>query len=184
MDIQSKIHIRNATVDDVPFVAGCVLAAVGLYAFRMPSSEQQTAEKVCSRPDTLYSYKNARIVEIEGVSIGCIVSYDGASYEEARRITYSIFDQEGHSMPHTDVETFPGEWYLDTMAIVPAYRGYGIGKLLMQDAIRIAKEKGHNKVSLIVDSGNPRLQAYYASLGFVAERELQAFDHTYTRMVL
>ena len=182
--MRPDILIRNASTEDIPFVAGCVLAAVGLYDFKTASVETKTAEIVCSQENTLYSFRNARIATIEGTPIGCLVSYPGTIYESARKITFSFFERDGHHMPPTDTECFPDEYYLDSMAIVPAFRGYGIGKLLMQDGIRIAGEKGFKKVSLIVETDHPKLAAYYATLGFKAEREIDAFGDRYTRMIL
>ena len=59
--MQPDILIRNACEEDIPFVAGCVLAAVGLYDFKTASLETTIAEQVCGTDGTLYSYKNARI---------------------------------------------------------------------------------------------------------------------------
>lgn len=183
-DHSPNIIIRNATADDVPFVAGCVLASVDLYDFRSPSVETETAERVCSMDDTLYSFRNARLACVDGTPVGCLVSYDGAAYAAAREKTFRIFDEEGHPMTGTDMETGPGEWYFDSMSILPSFRGYGIGKVLMLDSIGIAKDSGASRIALIVEKSKPKLQEYYASLGFVPEREIQAFGDSYIRMTL
>lgn len=183
-DFSRNIIIRNATADDVPFVTGCVLASVDLYDFRSPSVETETAEKVCAMDGTLYSFRNARIACVAGIPVGCLVSYDGATYPQARAKTFRIFAEDGHAMTDTEMETGPGEWYLDSMSILPSFRGYGIGRILMLDAIKRAKGSGFTKASLIVEESKPKLQEYYASLGFVREREIHAFGDSYTRMVL
>ena len=182
--MQPDILIRNAGEEDIPFVAGCVLAAVGLYDFKTSSVETSTAEQVCGTDGTLYSFRNARIATVAGTPIGCLVSYPGTIYESARKFTFSFFEKDGHKVHHTDTECFPDEYYLDSMAILPAFRGYGIGHILMQDGIRIAREKGFKKVSLIVESDRDNLAEYYASLGFAPEREIDAFGDRYTRMIL
>ena len=178
------IQIRDACAEDVPFVAGCVLAAVGLYDFETASVETKTAEAVCSMEDSLYSFRNARIATIDGTPVGGLVSYPGTIYESAREITFSFFEKDGHAMPPTETEAYPDEYYLDSLAIVPAFRGCGIGKLLLQDGICIAGEKGFRKVSLIVETDHPKLADYYATLGFRPEREIEAFGERYTRMIL
>ena len=182
--MQPDILIRNASEEDIPFVAGCVLAAVGLYDFKTSSVETSTAEQVCGTDETLYSFRNARIATVDGTPIGCLVSYPGTIYESARKFTFSFFEKDGHKVAPTDTECFPDEYYLDSMAILPAFRGYGIGHILMQDGIRIAREKGFKKVSLIVESDRDNLAKYYASLGFAPEREIDAFGDRYTRMIL
>lgn len=174
--------IRQAERTEAAFVAKCVLAAVNLYDFKNDSIEKDTAEYVCGRDDTLYSWRNTRIATIGGEPVGCMVSYPGETYAAAREITFGIFKDAGREMTGTEFETGPGEWYLDSMAIVPKYRGYGIGHILMLDAIDTARKHGYQKVTLIVECNKPRLRDYYAGIGFEPERELNAFGDRYLKM--
>ena len=68
--IMKKIDIRNATRADIPFVAESVLAAIDLYDFTGEYAELESTVKVCSEDDSLYSYKNARIAEVDGTAAG------------------------------------------------------------------------------------------------------------------
>lgn len=174
--------IRQAESTDAPFVAKCVLAAVNLYDFKTDSIEKDVAEYVCGRDDTLYSWRNARIATIAGEAVGCMVSYPGDIYAAAREITFGIFKDAGREMTNTEIETGPGEWYLDSMAVVPKYCGYGIGQILMMDSIDIARRHGYQMVTLIVECNKPRLRDYYAGLGFEPEREIDAFGDRYLKM--
>lgn len=177
--------IRDATPQDINFVAECVLAALSMYNFKDDIPELEIARKVCARQDTIYSYKNARIGVIDGTPIGCMVSYPGTIYESARKITFGIIEGEsGTQMPQTETEAYPDEYYLDSLAILPAFRGERIGRILMQDAIDIGKRLGFKKMSLIVESAYGRLADYYATLGFKPEREIDAYGEKYIRMVL
>ncbi|MDO5442450.1 MAG: GNAT family N-acetyltransferase [Bacteroidia bacterium] len=179
------VFIRPASIEDVPFVAKCVLASVDLYDFSDDSSiEKGLAEKVCGLEDTLYSYRHARIAEVDGSVAGCIVSYDGAIYAEARKRTFRIFAEAGRAMDDTENETEAGEYYLDSMAILPAYRGGGIGHALMKDAVAEARENGFSRFSLIVECSKPTLQEYYSQLGFKPIKELFAFGDRYLKMIL
>lgn len=179
-----NVKLRKALPEDIPFVACCVLAAVDLYDFKEPSVEKDIAETVCSREDTLYSYRHAVIAEVDGVPAGCLLSYDGAIYENARKITFKFFKDAGREMTDTDIETEAGEYYLDSMAIAPVFRGCGIGHMLMEDAIAESRRRGFRKVSLIVECTKPHLRDYYAELGFKPEREMNAFGDRYLKMVL
>ena len=179
-----RVSVRQATREDIPFVAQCVLASVDLYDFMEDSIEKDIALKVCSLDDTLYSWRNARIATVEGIAVGCLISYDGGIYPEGRKRTFKYFADAGRPMDNSEAETGPGEYYLDAMAIRPAFRGYGIGHVLMHDALDIAKARGIKKISLIVECSKPELRAYYAQLGFIPERELDAFGKRYLRMVL
>ena len=177
-----SIIIRPATIDDVSFVAQCVLASVGLCDFREDSVEKGIAEHACRRDDTMYSWRNARIAAIEGTPVGCIVSYPGEYYLDARERTFKIFRDAGRPMDDTEMETGPGEWYLDSMAIVPAFRGYGIGRLLIYDAIDSAIKNGYQQVALLAECDKPHLCDYYTEMGFMPEREMNAFGERYLKM--
>lgn len=112
-----NIIIRPATIDDVSFVAQCVLASVGLYDFREDSVEKDIAEDACRRDDTLYSWRNARIAAIENTPVGCMVSYSGEYYSDARERTFNLFRDVGRSMDDTEMETGPGD--LKMRKIIP-----------------------------------------------------------------
>lgn len=184
MNDKPEVLIRDAVADDVKFVSDCVLASVDLYDFVNESLEKYIALEVCGMDDTLYSYRNARIATMEGKPVGCLVSYDGSIYEEARKKTFQIFKDAGREMTDTGMETQSGEYYLDSMAILPEYRGYGIGHVLMMDGIEKAKRLGHNKIGLIVEKSKPDLQAYYSLLGFKPVSEMNAFGDVYVKMIL
>ena len=62
-------------------------------------------------------------------------------------------------------ETGPGEWYLDSLAVYPQYRGQGIAHLLLQAMVERAQEAGL-PAGLLVDKGNPKAERLYHSIGF------------------
>lgn len=185
MEEEFKVTIRDARKEDVPLVAGCVLASVNLYDFVNDCSvEKDIALEVCGMDDTLYSYRHARIAEVNGRPAGCLVSYDGSIYAAAREKTFGLFKAAGHEMKDSAVETGPGEYYLDSMAIVPEFRGRGIGHELMKDGLALAVSCGLSRTALIVEKTKPDLQAYYSLLGFMPAGEMHAFDDEYIKMVL
>lgn len=183
-----KLRIRDAGAEDVPLVARCTAAAVGRYDFAgRPSEEQKRIlahlEEICARKDTLYSYRNARMAVVGGVPVGCLISYKGDDYARMRAATFASSGTPA-GMADSDMETGPGEYYLDAMAVLPACRGCGIGKELMRDGIRKAALAGCGTVTLLVDKTHPRLKAYYATLGFRDGEEVRFFGDTYIRMIL
>ncbi len=179
-----QLLIRQATREDVPFVAQCMLASVDLYDFKHESVENEIALKVCSLDDTLYSWRNARIAEVGEVPAGCLISYDGGTYLENRERTFRYFREAGRSMDDSEEETGPGEFYLDSMAVRPEFRGYGIGHCLIKDAISAGRNLGFSRFSLIAECSKPDLRCYYAELGFKEDREIHAFGEKYLKMIL
>jgi ribosomal protein S18 acetylase RimI-like enzyme len=81
------------------------------------------------------------------------------------------------------METGPGEFYLDSMAILSEYRGIGIGKMLMHDRVDYALRNGFQMVTLLVDKDKPRLQKYYESLGFAFSEEMFVFGSWYNKLM-
>ena len=55
---------------------------------------------------------------------------------------------------------------LEDMIIAPAYRGLGMGSLLLEQAIDFAKNKGCKRITLLTDSDNERAQQFYQKHGF------------------
>ena len=112
---ESDITIRDASALDAGFVAQSVWAAVGVADFGESNAEYGDLTPICSMTDTLYSYKNARIAEYQGLPAACLVSYLGDDYISTRDRTFGLIAKlSGRSVPPAgSPETFPGEYYLD-----------------------------------------------------------------------
>lgn len=206
MDLQ--FNIRDGRAEDGPFIARNILAAMGYDVFgkNMETVAVEAFHKlaaVCSRLDTLYSYRRARIAEVrsgrnEAEPVGSLTSYPGDEYFPLRDYTWIRFGNRGNwKETYGDDECEPGEWYLDAMAVKPEWRKHRfgieiagqrltgkIGHLLMLDGIDLARWNGFPRVSLIVERAKPRLAAYYSALAFRPVRDLIFFGEPYTRMIL
>ena len=80
--------------------------------------------------------------------------------------------------------TGPGEYYLDSIALRPEFRGHDMGLDILRDTILKAREKGFRRFTLIVDVDAPRKIAYYSRLGFKPGCTMETFGSTYLKMVL
>ena len=182
------VQLRDATLDDAPFIARVVLAGIDMLDMDAVLPDEQRAIfehliKICRMDDTLYSHLNTRIAEIDGNRVGALVAYDGARYAALRAKTFGLVQQSsGMDLSRNAMETGPGEFYLDSMAILSDYRGLGIGKMLMRDRMEYAMRNGFQKVTLLVDKDKPRLQHYYQSLGFVFVEEMFVFGSWYNKL--
>ena len=183
------VQLRDATSEDAPFIARVVLAGIEMLDMdaALPDNQRVLYEHlvgICRMDDTLYSYRNTRIAEVDGCAVGALVAYDGACYAMMREKTFGLVKQtSGMDLNHNAMETGPGEFYLDSMAILSDYRGVGIGKMLMRDRVDFALSNGFQKVTLLVDKDKPRLQRYYECEGFAFSEEMFVFGAWYNKMV-
>lgn len=187
--MDKRINIRDAKLDDAPFIARVVLAGIDMLDIDAVIADGQRAIyehliEICRMDNTLYGYCNTRIAEIDGEKVGALVAYDGARYAAMRAKTFGLVQQSsGMDLSRNAMETGPGEFYLDSMAILSDYRGIGIGKMLMRDRMDYALGNGFPKVTLLVDKDKPRLQTYYESLGFVFAEDVFVFGDWYNKLV-
>ena len=180
--------IRDAVVTDAPFIARVVLAGIDMLDLGdvIPTEQQSIFEHLvalCRMDDTLYSYRNTCIAQFQGKVVGALVAYDGARYAALRAKTFGLVQQtSGMDLSKNAMETGPGEFYLDSMAVLSDFRGAGIGKTLMRNRMDYALDNGFQKVTLLVDKDKPRLQKYYESLGFVFSEEMFVFGSRYYKL--
>ena len=183
---------RWATKADAPFIAWGVCCA--LHNHPSEAMLDYIAKEVCSREaDILYSYRNALLACVDGHPVGLCLSYDGEGYHERRLRTFALFDQapveatddEGQDMDleHAEDETQAGEYYIDSLAVLPEYRGRGIARQLMQAQIAHGHSLGLPS-TLLVDPDNPPALRLYESLGFRYHSDCYAFGMIYTKMAL
>ena len=142
------LNIRDARPGDAPFLAKCILSGMHFYDFETYPSDHMagilsglTASETLE--DTLYTFMNTRVAELNGTPAGALLSYPGEEYLSRKERTFREFWPEYFSEHSADVpETDPGEWYLDSLAVHPEFRNMGIGKALLQDGIRKGSRRG------------------------------------------
>ena len=184
------ITYRWATQADAPFVAWGVCCALHTH----PTSEKLDfiARNVCSRgPEILYSYCNALLAFDGACPVGLCLSYDGKGYHERRLTTFALFGEDSEAddeeiqdmdLENAEDETCAGEYYIDSLAVLPEYRGQGIAKKLMLLHIEHAAILGLPIATLLVDPDNPPALRLYESLGFKYHSDCYAFGMTFAKM--
>ncbi len=178
--MENKITIRKGKEEDTETVAKTVLTALD-----MDTSKLEWIKESCADPNSMYSWNKSLIAEEDGKPIGCIISYSGDDYQQLREYTWSRLWKgvDPSVIKDSAIETYPGEYYLDSLAIEPEYRGQGIGKRLMEAAMEYGGELGYDKFALLVSLEKPRLKEYYATAGFEEADDVNFFGHQYHRMV-
>lgn len=83
-----------------------------------------------------------------------------------------------------DQEAFNQEWYLDSIAVDPAYQGQGVGSQLLKALPHYMKTSGLTKIGLNVDFANPGAKRLYQRHGFKTIGTTMIGDHQYYHMQL
>lgn len=178
----TQITFRKATIADAEFVATVMMEAVEIPLMEDGIVPEPDLVAICERDDTLYSWKNATIAEVNGERVGGLIAYSGKGYHEKKVFTFSQVKRKLDFDPMAmDDETREGEYYLDSLAVLPQWRGCGIGKALLMRGVEIAQTSGLLPV-LACDPVNTNAHRLYRSLGFVETGFLFIFGMNYLRM--
>jgi len=187
-----KLTIRKARPQDAPFVALVMCEAVGKDIMERSaegiSPEQgellELLTRIASRDDTLYSWRNTTLlVNEQDAPVAGLIAYAGEGYLERRQRTFAMAERILDFDPETmDLETRDGEYYLDSLAVLPAYRGAGLGRRLLNEGIRVARQMQRPAI-LACAPDNTGAKALYESLGFREQGHFLLFGEDYLRMV-
>ena len=136
---------------------------------------------IAASEESIYCYENTLVAEIDGKVVGAMCAYDGADYQ---RLKQPIVDVLGPGCMFAKLkETEAGEFYLDSVGVLPEYRGRGIASRIIEAQCERAASLGHKVAGLIVDVDKPQAEALYAKLGFTYLDDKDFFGHTMKHMV-
>lgn len=193
------IRIRKARKEDCSFIARMVMMALHI---TIEDNERLYCHMVELVEDehTLYHWSRAMIAEETGDStegcmssvrdddalpVGLCLAYDGADYHERRVYSFSFVCADGKPVSENNGELLAqpdesegGEFYVDSLAVIPEQRGKGIGKMMLCEALRRASMLGLTP-SILVDPNNAPALNLYKSVGFVFEEEMRVFGENY-----
>ena len=168
------MKITQATPNHAPYIAQLVMMAMTDECCLNLAGEGNTLDdfarvmnRLTAADYSQYSYRNTLVaIDDDGQVAGAIVSYDGGQLHALRQAFIDEMKREV-GIDHSGIadETGPGEWYLDSLAVYPQYRGQGIARQLLQATVERAQKAGLH-AGLLVDKGNPKAERLYRSIGF------------------
>ncbi len=173
------ITVRPATLGDAKMIALSVAMAMGEETAKEYCGKNyiEVLEEVAKREGTQYSYRHALVAMADDCPAGAIVGYDGALLQPLRTKTRSVIHPYHPQLSAVEDETEAGEFYLDSIGILPEFRGRGIGRSLLLAMKERAFAAGHPCVGLLVDVENPEAERLYLSLGFKQVGTKKFFGH-------
>lgn len=169
------MEIHAARIEQSTDIARLIMMAMTDECCLYYTNEGQTLDdfrktliRLVEMEKSQYSYRNA-LVAVDGDDkvVGVSVSYDGASLHQLRQAFIDAAKKDfNKDFSWIEDETQAGELYLDSLAVLPEYRGRGIASALLKATIDKAKAMGLPAAGLLVDKGNPNAERLYRSIGF------------------
>jgi ribosomal protein S18 acetylase RimI-like enzyme len=122
----------------------------------------------------VYSYTNIRVLELDGEKAALAMCFEAwkRTPQELEEIP-ELFRIFKHL-----TDTIPGKFYLDSLAAKPEYRGQGLGQIMLDDCIDLAKAREYDAVYLIAFEKNIAGIGLYQKNGFKEVRSLPNTDHS------
>ena len=163
-----ELNIRKAAKTDAPLIAKVVAMAIGEESAILYGGENymNVFEEIALLEDSQYSYRNAFVAEINGNAVGAVVAYDGAELYSLRKATLDVISKHTANELQIADETDSSEFYLDSLAVLPEYRGRGVGAQLILAVKDRAFNEYNKNLGLLVDFENPDAERLYQSVGF------------------
>lgn len=121
------------------------------------------------REDTLFSYENCTVVEVDGYVVGMLVAFpmhtDPSDIEEDPVLAaYSELEEDN-------------SYYICGMGLFSDHRGQGIGTELLALAEEHGRDKGFSKLSLLVFEQNTGARKLYERTGYRETRRAPIYPH-------
>lgn len=124
------------------------------------------------------SYENVIVYEDEDKNIcGAMIFYKGYDSDFLDAVFSERLKQLG-SENLVVKECEDDEFYIDSVAVDPKFRGKGYFKALMNEVINIAKKTELKKMSLVTHT--PEL---YTRFGFKFDKNIDFYDDVYAKMI-
>ncbi|HWA50051.1 MAG TPA: GNAT family N-acetyltransferase [Dongiaceae bacterium] len=161
--------IRPATLADAPILAELVNYAgegLPLYLWAKMAGPGESAWEVgrkrAAREEGSFSYRNATVIEQEGACAGALVGYEIPDAPEPIGT-----DMPAMFVPLQELENLaPSTWYVNILAVLPQFRGRGLGAQLLGVADEAGRGLGKTGMSVIVSDANHGARRLYERCGY------------------
>ena len=170
---------RPANREDASLIADVIALAFGDECVKTLCGDdyKKVLEEIARSEDAQYSYRNVIVAEVDGKPAGAVCGYDGDDIIKLRQRTLELIKKYTGNDAYIEEESSGGEFYIDSLAVLPEYRGKGLGRELLVAMRNHAFENGHQIVGLIVDENNPKAEALYNKLGFKRYNSMMLLGH-------
>jgi len=168
---EPKSAIRPGVVEDAALLAELVNYAgegLPLYLWSRMAEAGESAwdvgQRRAVREEGSFSYRNATMIEHDGHAAGCLIGYaipDDPSPVPDDMPAMFVALQELENL-------VPGTWYVNVLAVRPAFRGQGLGTKLLALAEERARAHGRRGLSVITSDDNIGARRLYERWGYLS----------------
>lgn len=168
--MESMIIVRKAGLKDAEPIATYLLQAMQELVYQFIGEEDP--EKALAfmlhfveKDNNQYSYQNCWVAEDDGEVVAAVNIYNGAKLTELRQPVIEYLRSLNKDYILED-ETYPGEYYIDSIGVSPYQQNKGIGRKLLEFVMDEYVNKANQTLGLLVDEANPNAKRLYEKLGF------------------
>ena len=122
------------------------------------------------------SFQNIIVYEKESQICAAMCVYPGCESDFLDMVLNQRLKALGKNLILKECED--DEFYIDSIAVLPSFRGNGYFKALMNEALNLSKENGFKKTSLITKT--PEI---YTKFGFEKVKDLNFYGEIDTKMI-
>jgi ribosomal protein S18 acetylase RimI-like enzyme len=183
-NMDNMVSMRDARSEDAPLVAWDLETATDrMFSFMLGSRWEQILIRVVNTSGHAWSIEYARIAEVEGKTIGVILSGPSVVLEPDEtfglpwgwtRMRLAVLGFVFRPFLSLMRQRGVGAWHITAVSVMPEGRGKGVGGAMISDAIEHARAAGMTSVTLDVDVHNTVATRLYKREGF----EVQATSQT------
>jgi len=180
---------RQATGKDSRFIAGMIdISSDGIAIIEWTQAAQAAGDRtaldigarIYASDEGKYSYRNCCIAEVADRRVGMLLDFPMPARDPSDLASPPPFDGTDVFAPYKYLEA-PGTWYICGVALLPEYRGRGIGTGLMQMARQRARQHGYKQLSLVVFEENTAAVRLYRRLGYETIKRAPIIAHPLIR---
>jgi ribosomal protein S18 acetylase RimI-like enzyme len=180
---------RPATAGDSRFIAEMIdISSDGIALIEWTEAAQAAGDRtaldigagIYASEAGDYSYRNCCVAEVADRRAGMLLGFSMPARDASDVVSPPPFDGTDVFAPYKYLEA-PGTWYICGVALLPEFRGRGIGTGLMQMARQQARRHGFRQLSLVVFEQNAAAVRLYRRLGYETIKRAPIIPHQLIR---
>ena len=163
--------VRTPNLNEASQIAKCLLPAIeDIFKEFLATTDHVKVlgvlTQLVSSQDSQYSYQNCLVAVVDNQIVGAVCFYDGADLLQLRLPVFNFIRQYFNPSFNPEDETSSGEIYIDSIGVLPSFRGKGIGGFLLNHLIEEKVHKQGKTLGLLVEQENEKAEILYHRFGF------------------